>query len=214
MNHQDDYPDSRPRALEWLASRGLCDPQMGAEYVGRKLLSQEAFAQARKEYVRATCNYASVHYPEYIGRFTVRKPNEYPLLEIWHLGLGPNISYGYCVAARPRVLGTDDVDGPGRPPLLVRHGAALGTETTEGSISHAALGELLEPLKHIQVPPYPGDAAFVCDGAIIGFEVVLGSRRFSYQWHTIPPAGWEPLKEWLEGAIHQLGQLSKPPYGY
>jgi hypothetical protein len=40
MNDLDDYPDSRPKRLEWLASRGLCDPETAAEYVGCKLLSQ------------------------------------------------------------------------------------------------------------------------------------------------------------------------------
>jgi hypothetical protein len=87
-------PFARPRELQWLVSRGLRDPQTAAEYVGRKLLSKEAFAQARKEYQRATANYASAHCPEFLGKFTVRKPDEYPLLEIWHLGLGPNISDG------------------------------------------------------------------------------------------------------------------------
>jgi len=41
-----------------------------------------------------------------------------------------------------------------------------------------------EPLKHRQVLPCPGEKAFVRDGALYGFEVVLGSPRFSYQWHT------------------------------
>ena len=48
----------------------------------------------------------------------------------------------------------------------------------EGSISQAEFDELLEPLKHIQVPPCPSEEAFVCDGALYGFEVVLGSTRF------------------------------------
>ena len=46
----------------------------GREYVGRKLLSREVFAQARQEYQRATANYASAHYPEFLGKFTVRNP--------------------------------------------------------------------------------------------------------------------------------------------
>ena len=73
---------------------------------------------------------------------------------------------------------------------------------------------LLEPLKQIRVPSYPGEEALVIDGAIIGFEVVLGSTRFSYQWHTIAPAGWEPLKDWLHDAVHRLLQLTDTPYGY
>jgi hypothetical protein len=70
--------------------RGLCDPETAAEYVGRKLLSSEAFAQARKEYQGATANYA----PPYHAGFTLRKPDERALLEIWHIGYGPNVSYG------------------------------------------------------------------------------------------------------------------------
>jgi hypothetical protein len=46
------------------------------------------------------------------------------------------------------------------------------------------------------------------DGAIYCFEVVLGSTRFSYGWHTIAPAGWEPVVEWLARALHQLRQLA------
>lgn len=91
MNEQDEYSFTRPRELEWLARRGLCDPETAAEYVGRKLLSQEAFRQARQECEQATANYASAHYPQFLDKFTVRKPDEYPLLEIWHLGLGPNV---------------------------------------------------------------------------------------------------------------------------
>jgi len=78
----------------------------------------------------------------------------------------------------------------------------------EGSITRAAFEGLLEPLKHIRVPPCHGEEAFVCDGALYGFEVVLDSMSFSYQWHTIPPKGWEPVAEWLGGAIHQLVQLT------
>ena len=59
--------------------------------------------------------------------------------------------------------------------------------------------------------PCPGEEAFVCDGALYQFEVALGSTRFSYQWHTIPPKGWEPVAEWLGGAIRQLGQLAGTP---
>jgi hypothetical protein len=90
--------------------------------------------------------------------------------------------------------------------LIVRYGFSTGEQIEcpglvpgEGSITKAAFDELLEPLAHIRVPPCPGEEAFVCDGALYGFEVVLGSTRFSYQWHTIPPKGWEPIAEWLSG---------------
>jgi hypothetical protein len=211
MNDQDEYPFARPRELEWLASRGLCDPQTAAEYVGRKLLSREAFAQACQEYQHATANYASAHPPEFLGKFTVRKPNEYPLLEIWHLGLGPNFSDGYCVVPRPRTQ--EALDGyAGQPPLLVCYGAPHGAQQSEGSISVADYEALLEPLKHLRVPPRPGqETAIVLDGAIIGFEVVLEQTRCSYQWHSIPPKGWEPLAQWLYGAVQQLAQLTGTP---
>ena len=106
----------------WLLERGLCDPETAAEYVGRKLLSPEAFAQARKEYQRATANYAPAHH----AGFTLRKPNECALLEIWHIGYGPNITYGLCVAdSNP--FWTDPAD---RQPLIVRYGFPPG-ELTE-----------------------------------------------------------------------------------
>jgi hypothetical protein len=213
-----DYPDSRPKRLEWLASRGLCNPETAAEYVGRKLLSHEVFAQARNEYERVTVNYAPVHYPRFLGKFTMRKPDEYPLLEIWHLGLGPNVSYGALVAAHPRAPGTELGNADKQQPLLVRYGfpASYGLEssdphTSEGSITSAAFEALLEPLKNIQVPPYPGEEAFVCDGAIYGFELALGTTHFSYQWHTIPPKGWEPVADWLGGALELLEQLAGAP---
>jgi hypothetical protein len=106
-----------------------------------------------------------------------------------------------------------------RQPLIVRYGFPPGQQIEcpglvprEGSISQAEFDQLLEPLKHIQVPPYPGEEAFVCDGALYGFEVVLASTRFSYQWHTIPPKGWEPVAEWLGGAIYSLRQLPGAPF--
>ena len=211
MNDHDDYPFSRRGHLEWLAERGLCDPQTGAEYVGRKLLSQELFAQARQEYQRVIANYAL---PLHAG-FTLRKPDEYALLEIWHIGYGPNVSYGLCVTD-PNLFWSDPAE---RQPLIVRYGFPPGERIDspglgqrEGSILQAEFNGLLEPLKHTQVPPYPSKAAaFVCDGALYGFEVVLDSTRFSYQWHTIPPAGWEPIAEWLYSVIHQLQKLTGAP---
>ena len=143
--------------------------------------------------------------------FTLRKPDERALLEIWHIGYGPNITYGLCVAD-PNLYWTDLAD---RQPLIVRYGFPPGEPIDcpglvprEGSISQAKFDELLEPLTHIRVPPCPGEKAFVCDGALYGFTAVLCPTSFSYQWHTIPPKGWEPVAEWLGGAIHQLVQLT------
>jgi hypothetical protein len=146
--------------------------------------------------------------------FTLRKPGERPLLEIWHIGYGPNVSYGLCVTD-PNLYWTDPAE---RQPLIVRCGFPPGEQIEcpglvpgEGSITRAAFEELLEHLKHIQVPPCPGEEAFVCDGALYGFTALLGSTSFSYQGHTIPPAGWEPVAEWLGGAIHQLRKLAGSP---
>ena len=58
MNDQDEYHFARPMELEWLASHGLYDPETAAGYVGRKLFSREVFAHARREYQRASANYA------------------------------------------------------------------------------------------------------------------------------------------------------------
>jgi hypothetical protein len=49
-------------------------------------------------------DYPNSHY----AGFTLRKPDERPLLEIWHIGYGPNISYGTCVAEAPRASGTNN----------------------------------------------------------------------------------------------------------
>jgi hypothetical protein len=47
---------------------------------------------------------------------------------------------------------------------------------------------------------------------LVPFEVALGSTCFSYQWHTIPPKGWEPIAQWLGSAIRQLAQLTGTPF--
>jgi hypothetical protein len=73
MNDHDDYPFKRPGHLNWLAAHGLCYPETAAEYVGRELLSQELFARARKEYQEVTRNYAPAYYPDFLGKFTLRK---------------------------------------------------------------------------------------------------------------------------------------------
>ena len=72
MNDHDDYPFKRPGHLNWLAAHGLCYPETAAEYVGRKLLSHELFARARKEYQEVTRNCAPAHH----AGFTLRKPDE------------------------------------------------------------------------------------------------------------------------------------------
>jgi hypothetical protein len=58
--------------------------------------------------------------------FTLCKPNEGALLEIWHIGYGPNITYGLCVAD-PNLYWTTQAD---RQPLIVRYGFPPG-ELTE-----------------------------------------------------------------------------------
>src|SRR5215469_8591397 len=94
--------------------------------------------------------------------FTLRKPGERPLLEIWHIGYGPNISYGICVAEPPRAWESDQGFEPSQQPLVVRCGYPPGYPLApgdaigeEGSITRAAFEELLEPLKQIRVPPCP-----------------------------------------------------------
>ena len=117
-DHHDSF--SRNRWLPWLLERVLCDPETAAEYVGRKLLLPDAIAQARKQYQRATANYAPAHH----AGFTLRKPNESALLEIWHIGYGPNITYGLCVAdSNPFWTAPAD-----RQRLIVRYGFPLGQQ--------------------------------------------------------------------------------------
>jgi hypothetical protein len=48
---------------------------------------------------------------------------------------------------------------------------------------------------------------YILDGATRGFEVELGCTRFSYEWHTIAPAGWEPIAEWLRETTAELKRL-------
>ena len=99
--------------------------------------------------------------------FTLRKPDERSLLEIWHIGYELNISYGICVID-PSLYWSNPAD---QQPLVVRCGyppgcplAPPGPMGEEGSITRAEFHELLEPLKHIQVPPCPGEEALLCDG--------------------------------------------------
>jgi len=92
--------------------------------------------------------------------FTLRKPDERALLEICHIGYGPNVTYGLCVGD-PNLYWTDLAD---RQPLIIRYGFPPGElidrpglVPREGSISQAKFDELLEPLTHIRVPPCPGE---------------------------------------------------------
>jgi hypothetical protein len=216
MSYQDDDPISRAKYLEWLATRGMCDPKSAAEYVGRKLLNQELFMCACQEFERAT---ASRAYADHSDKFTIHKPDEYPLLEIWYRGFGPNDSFAVLVASPPRPSKAKPNSLGNKPSLVVRYGypAVFGVEMLEARYSEGSIGRedfeaLLEPLRHIQVPPLPGEETLVIDGGIIGFEIALGYRRFSCQWHTIPPAGWEPLADWLGDAIDQLRQLTQTSY--
>ena len=58
-------------------------------------------------------------------------------------------------------------------------------------------------------PVVPGEdeGMYILDGATHGFEVQLGCTRFSYEWHTIAPAGWEPIAEWLYATTRELERL-------
>jgi hypothetical protein len=47
----------------------------------------------------------------------------------------------------------------------------------------------------------------ILDGATRGFEIQLGYTRFSYEWHTIAPAGWEPIAAWLHETTAELERL-------
>jgi hypothetical protein len=71
--------------------------------------------------------------------FTLRRPHERALLEIWHIGYGPNVSYGLCVTD-PNLYWTDPAE---RQPLIVRYGFPPGEQIEcpglvpgEGSICH------------------------------------------------------------------------------
>jgi hypothetical protein len=77
--------------------------------------------------------------------FYASQAGERALLEIWHIGYGPNISSGICVAEPPRAWGTDNELEPGQQALVVRCGyppgyplAPPGPMGEEGSITRAA----------------------------------------------------------------------------
>lgn len=95
------------------------------------------------EYARITCNYVPVYHEDLLlpMRFTVCRPEEYPLLEIWQHGYGPNTSHGFAVVRQKDFL-------------LVRHSYPRGYQQDcpwaiahEGTLSQAKFDELIEPLK-------------------------------------------------------------------
>jgi len=59
----------------------------------------------------------------------------------------------------------------------------LESKTSEGSFSQAEVAELREPLKHIQVPPYPGEEALVRLGA---------ARRLAWRRDSATAAAYRP----------------------
>jgi hypothetical protein len=202
----------RREELQWLADRGLCSWSEAVEYFAGPFVPQP-------EYERITRNYVD----EGPGaRFTVCRPDERPLLEIWKCGHGPNSSQGWAV-----VHAKKDRSENGEPHVgvsvyvdethyLVRVGPPQGYQFHRpGAVSYEALIErwaidrLLEPLKSISIPVMPGEDKGMCilDGATRGFEIQLGYTRFSYEWHTIAPAGWEPIAEWLHATNRELERL-------
>jgi hypothetical protein len=84
-----------------------------------------------------------------------------------------------------------------------------GAVSYEALVERSAIDRLLEPLKSMSVPVIPGEDESVCilDRATHGFDVQLGCTRFSYEWHTIAPAGWEPVAEWLYATTAAVEQL-------
>jgi hypothetical protein len=58
-----------------------------------------------------------------------------------------------------------------------------GAVSAETVVERSAIDQLLELLKTIHVPVFPGEdqSMFILDGATHGFEAQLGSTRFSYE---------------------------------
>lgn len=194
----------RREQLQWLADRGLCALSDALEY----FKGQSAPAS---EYARITRNYLPIYSEDRLGsaRFTVCRADENPILEIWERGCGPNGSEGLAVIQQ-------------KDHCLIRHGFPRGYQLhypgalpAETSVERATIDKLLEPLKTMRLPLLPGEGAIVLDDAVYGFEVLLGSTRFSYQWHTIPPEGWEPVAEWLHKTSSAIQRLlvenERPP---
>jgi hypothetical protein len=157
------------------------------------------------EYKRVTRNYVE---ESRLGldtcRFTVCRPNERPLLEIWNYGHGPNSSQGWAVIHADE---THYLVRVGPPRSLRFH--LPGAPSCEELIERSAVDRLLEPLKTMNIPGVPGEdqSVYIFDGATHGFEVRLGCTRFSYEWHTEAPAGWEPIAEWLHATTAELARL-------
>ncbi len=173
---------------------GLCSWCEAVEYFAGPLVPQP-------EYERITRNYVPVNRG---SKFTVCRQNEYPLLEIWKCGHAPNISEGWAVI---RVDEAHCLVRVGPPRGLQFH--PPGVVSCEALVERSAIDRLLEPLKTMRPPVVPGEdeSVFILDGATHGFEARLGGTRFSYEWHTMAPAGWEPFAESLHETTAELERL-------
>jgi hypothetical protein len=96
----EDQKAGRRESLEWLAERGLCSLSDAIEYF-------ESQSVPASKYARITRNYVPVYHEDLLlpVRFTVCKPEEYPLLEIWQRGYGPNISHCFAVVTSAQRYG-------------------------------------------------------------------------------------------------------------
>jgi hypothetical protein len=72
----------RREQLQWLADRGLCSWSEAVEYFAGPFVPQPEYERVMRNYAPVNCG----------ARFTVCRPNERPLLEIWKCGHGPNSS--------------------------------------------------------------------------------------------------------------------------
>jgi hypothetical protein len=70
------------------------------------------------------------------------------------------------------------------------------------------MGVLLNYLKHAKLI---NGRKLLSQEVFAEAQVLLGSTRFSYQWHSIPPKGWEPFARWLYSAVCQLRSLTATP---
>jgi hypothetical protein len=184
----------RREELQWLADRGLCSWSEAVEYFTGPFVPQPEYERVMRNYVEEGPG----------ARFTIRRPNERPLLEIWKCGHGPNSSQGWAVVYAGETHYLVRV-GPPRGYQFFRRGAV----SFEALVERSAIDRLVEPLKSISIPVMPGEDKGMCilDGATRGFEIQLGYTRFSYEWHTIAPAGWEPIAAWLHETTAELERL-------
>lgn len=65
------------------------------------------------------------------------------LLEFWHIGLGPNVTYGALVASRRTAGRAELLADSGRQSLIVRYGypPMLGVETSESQAGEGSISE-------------------------------------------------------------------------